>query len=94
MVLRRGHALDLSILLLGSLIGVSRLAAGEVMVFAAASLSDALHDLAAMHEKATGDTVRLNLGASSTLARQIEEGAPAGEARSISSPPATLPTTF
>ncbi|MDD2762971.1 MAG: molybdate ABC transporter substrate-binding protein [Opitutaceae bacterium] len=54
-----------------------RLAATEIDVFAAASLSDALRDLATLHEKATGDTVRLNLGASSTLARQIKGGAPA-----------------
>jgi ABC-type molybdate transport system substrate-binding protein len=48
-----------------------------VTVFAAASLSDALKEIVAEHEKTTGDIVRLNLGASSTLARQIEEGAPA-----------------
>jgi molybdate transport system substrate-binding protein len=58
-------------------LGGARLAAGEITVFAAASLSDALRELAAIHEKATGDTVRLNLGASSLLARQIKEGAPA-----------------
>lgn len=51
--------------------------AAEVSVFAAASLSDALKELAAQHQKATGDTVSLNLAASSTLARQIKEGAPA-----------------
>ncbi|MEO6874262.1 MAG: molybdate ABC transporter substrate-binding protein [Opitutaceae bacterium] len=51
--------------------------AAEINVFAAASLSDALEELAAAHQKATGDVVRLNLGASSTLARQIKEGAPA-----------------
>lgn len=51
--------------------------AAEVSVFAAASLSEALQELAAQHQKTTGDTVRLNLAASSTLARQIKEGAPA-----------------
>jgi len=54
-----------------------RLAAGEITVFAAASLSDALREIAATYGKTTGDTVRLNLGASSLLARQIREGAPA-----------------
>ena len=49
--------------------------AAEVNVFAAASLSAALQELAAKHQQATGDTVRLNLAASSTLARQIKEGA-------------------
>lgn len=61
---------------LGAL-GSARLAAGDITVFAAASLSDALRELAASYRQATGDTVRLNLGASSTLARQIQEGAPA-----------------
>ncbi len=51
--------------------------AAEISVFAAASLSEALKELAAEHQKATGDTVRLNLAASSQLARQIKEGAPA-----------------
>ena len=55
----------------------ARLAAGEVTVFAAASLSDAIREVSATFEKTTGDTVRLNLGASSILARQIQEGAPA-----------------
>jgi molybdate transport system substrate-binding protein len=56
--------------------GVSGFAA-EITVFAAASLSDALKELADRHERATGDVVRLNLAASSLLARQIKEGAPA-----------------
>lgn len=54
-----------------------RLVATDVTVFAAASLSDAMREIAAAYEKTSGDTVRLNLGASSTLARQIKEGAPA-----------------
>lgn len=72
-----GHVLKLASGLLATTLVCARLAGGEITVFAAASLSDALRELAAAHEKATGDTVRLNLGASSILARQIEEGAPA-----------------
>ena len=49
----------------------------ELNVFAAASLSDALKEIAATYERASGDTVHLNLAASSVLARQIKEGAPA-----------------
>lgn len=49
----------------------------EIQVFAAASLTDALQEIAAAYEKASGDKVLLNLGASSALARQIQEGAPA-----------------
>ena len=50
---------------------------GEVQVFAAASLSDALGEIVASYQAATGEVIRLNLGASSTLALQIVEGAPA-----------------
>ena len=51
--------------------------ASSVNVFAAASLTDALKEIAAAYEKKTGDHVVFNFGASSVLARQIEEGAPA-----------------
>jgi molybdate transport system substrate-binding protein len=51
--------------------------AAEIAVFAAASLSDALAQIAPLHAKATGDTLQFNFGASGTLARQIKEGAPA-----------------
>ncbi len=45
-------------------------------VSAAASLADALKEIHALYEKEHGVKVELNLGASSLLARQIEEGAP------------------
>lgn len=48
-----------------------------ITVFAAASLTDSLKEIAAAYEKQTGDKVILNFGASGFLARQIEEGAPA-----------------
>lgn len=49
----------------------------EVVVFAAASLTDSLKETGAAYEKQSGDKIVFNFGASSTLARQIEEGAPA-----------------
>ncbi len=49
--------------------------AADVTVFAAASLSDALREIAPLYTKATGDTLRFNFGASGALARQIKEGA-------------------
>lgn len=49
----------------------------EIHVFAAASLSDALTELAPRYKALTGDTLVFNFGGSGTLARQIEEGAPA-----------------
>ena len=53
------------------------LSAAEITVFAAASLTDSLKEIAARYEKQSGDKIVFNLGASSTLARQIEAGAPA-----------------
>jgi molybdate transport system substrate-binding protein len=50
--------------------------AATVRVAAAASLTNVLQELAPQYEKQTGDKVLFNLGASSMLARQIEEGAP------------------
>ena len=50
--------------------------AAELNVAAAASLTDALQEIKAAYERSGGDTIVLNLGASSALARQIEEGAP------------------
>lgn len=48
-----------------------------VTVFAAASLTDALQQLAADWRQQGGSEVRYSFAASSTLARQIEAGAPA-----------------
>jgi molybdate transport system substrate-binding protein len=49
----------------------------EVSVFAAASLTEALKEVADGFEKSTGHKVVFNLGGSNDLARQIEAGAPA-----------------
>jgi len=51
--------------------------AAEVTVFAAASLTDALKEIGAAYESTSGDKAVFNFGASSLLARQIQEGAPA-----------------
>jgi len=48
---------------------------GELRVFAAASLTEVMREITAGFERETGATVRLNLAASSVLARQIVEGA-------------------
>jgi molybdate transport system substrate-binding protein len=53
------------------------LRAGEITLFAAASLTDALKHIATIYEKHSNDKISFNFGASSMLARQIEEGAPA-----------------
>ena len=51
--------------------------AQELTVFAAASLTDAMKDISAKWAAAGHPALRLSFGSSSTLARQIEQGAPA-----------------
>lgn len=51
--------------------------AATIRVSAAASLTDALRDIAKAYEQQHGDSVLLNFGASSLIARQILAGAPA-----------------
>ena len=53
------------------------LAAEKVTVFAAASLTNALEEIAAQYKKAHGTEVVSSFASSSVLARQIEQGAPA-----------------
>src|SRR6185295_5149058 len=57
--------------------GARAATAGEILVFAAVSLTDALQEIATTYEKSSGDKILFNLAASSVLARQIQEGAPA-----------------
>lgn len=52
-------------------------AADDVLVFAAASLKNALDDAAASYQQKSPDKVSISYGASSALAKQIENAAPA-----------------
>jgi molybdate transport system substrate-binding protein len=65
---------------LGALLAAAPLCASgdEVVVFAAASLADALREIGAGFEARTSHRVVLSLGGSNDLARQIRAGAPAG----------------
>jgi molybdate transport system substrate-binding protein len=51
--------------------------ADEILVSAAASLTDVLKEITADYQSQSKHTVKFNFGPSSGLARQIEEGAPA-----------------
>jgi molybdate transport system substrate-binding protein len=51
-------------------------AASEVKVFAAASLTDVLGEIARNFKARTGDEIKFNFAGSNVLARQILEGAP------------------
>jgi molybdate transport system substrate-binding protein len=52
-------------------------AAEKITVFAAASLTNALQDIDSSFDRKTGNATRESFASSSTLARQIEAGAPA-----------------
>jgi molybdate transport system substrate-binding protein len=65
--------------LLGALAGAPQAASAQdtLTVFAAASMKNALHDTNAAFTKASGVKVTASYAASSALAKQIEQGAPA-----------------
>src|SRR6187397_450004 len=64
-------ALGLALALPGSAL------AADVLVFAAASLTNSLEEIRASYERSSTDRIVVNVGASSELARQIKAGAPA-----------------
>ena len=72
---RRRIARSLALLLL--LLAPLQAHAEDLTMFAAASLTDVMKDISALWVKSGHQAVRLSFGSSSTLARQIEQGAPA-----------------
>ena len=72
------RAAVLSILVVAALLGTLAAApAAEIVVFAAASLKEALDDAVRVYDSQSGNAVKISYAASSTLAKQIENGAPA-----------------
>jgi len=74
------HRSDLFKLLCGvALLGLSAcaLSSERIVVFAAASMTNAMADIEQGFESATGHDLVVSLAASSALARQIQQGAPA-----------------
>ena len=72
--------MQLTILCCMALIAVGQAAAQDtqdITVYAAASTTNAMTDIAKLFEKEHGVTVKLSFASSSTLAKQIEQGAPA-----------------
>jgi molybdate transport system substrate-binding protein len=63
--------------LLLTLAGIAAATPPPLTVFAAASLKESLDEVATAYEATTGNDVRVSFAASSALARQIEQGAPA-----------------
>ncbi len=73
----KGLILALVLALLGQPAMAAPAATAPMVVFAAASLADALQQVAGGYSKASGVEVRVSFAASSALAHQIESGAPA-----------------
>lgn len=66
----------LRLLFMGMLLpGIALTRGAELLVFAAASLTDALKEVSTGYAKMSDDKIFFNFGASSILARQIQEGA-------------------
>ena len=83
MILSLRIGLQLRMACLGLSMGAASLAAGtaaaadEVVVFAAASMTDAMDRVAALWQADTGHRAVVSYAGSSALARQIQQGAPA-----------------
>jgi molybdate transport system substrate-binding protein len=74
----RGRTIFLALMITGGLSAGPALAQSrDVLVFAAASLKNALDDIATQFQGETGKHVNISYAASPTLAKQIESGAPA-----------------
>jgi molybdate transport system substrate-binding protein len=70
-------ALSFAVIAVSGLCQPAAASADDVVVFAAASLKNALDDAVERYRDATGRTVLVSYAATSTLARQIEQAAPA-----------------
>jgi molybdate transport system substrate-binding protein len=69
--------LGLALLCLSASLPAADVQRAQILVFAAASLTDALEEASAAYEKTVPVTVKSSFDSSSVLARQIESGAPA-----------------
>jgi molybdate transport system substrate-binding protein len=64
------------LVLAGAGLGAAPAAPHDVVVSAAASLTDVVREIAEAYERGTGQHIAVNVAASNTLARQIAAGAP------------------
>lgn len=72
-----GRTIALGLVVLLAVTGSARAQTGATLVFAAASLKNALDEIGAQWSQETGGTATMSYAASSALARQVESGAPA-----------------
>jgi len=73
----RHHLTSALAVLVFAFLAVMSSGAAQISVFAAASLIETLKEIGSVYEHQTTNQVVFNFAGSSTLARQIEEGAPA-----------------
>ena len=71
------NSLVITVVFLGLVSAQTPARADEILVSAAASLTDVLKDISAAYQSKSQHKVNFTFGPSSTLSRQIEEGAPA-----------------
>src|SRR5215471_12452150 len=62
---------------LGLILAPAPASAAEIVVFAAASLKEALDEAVKLYDSRSGEATKISYAASSALAKQIESGAPA-----------------
>src|SRR5258707_5008102 len=67
----------ISVLILTAMLAVCNVNGAEINVYAGASLTDVMKEIGSAYEKESCDKILFNFGASSLLARQIIERAPA-----------------
>jgi molybdate transport system substrate-binding protein len=76
--MKRREWLGLALATAAAPLSIARAQAGGLVIFAAASLKNALDDIAVAWTKETGKTApKISYAASSALAKQLEQGAPA-----------------
>jgi molybdate transport system substrate-binding protein len=71
------RAIAAAILVVVAVSGTLPAAAAEIVVFAGASLREAMDEATRVYDAQSGDTTKISYAASSALAKQIESGAPA-----------------
>jgi molybdate transport system substrate-binding protein len=71
------HSLAVALVALGAFVAPRPASADDVLIFAAASLKNALDDTVAAYQKNGGSAVKVSYGSSGALAKQIDADAPA-----------------
>ena len=74
---RSQYSLAVALVALGAFVAPRPASADDVLIFAAASLKNALDDTVAAYQKSGGSAIKVSYGSSGALAKQIDADAPA-----------------